>query len=685
MFKRCFFIVLFLMLVCTSMVFAAEDISRENPEDYVPGEILIGFKPEATADQIDAAVASIGGEVIGTCDLPTLKIRKVRIFSETQSAMEAAVNDLRTTPFSSDIIKFVEPNLIRQAHQTREPSGDAGILSQSSDPLLSQQWGYYDIGANWINVQTLPAPVVAVIDTGVDYTHPDLAGKVIKGKDFVNDDTDPMDDHGHGTHVAGVIAALTNNAYGMAGISWNGKILAVKALNFRGYGSVFEIAQGITYAADNPLVKVINMSLGGGASSIEQEAVSYAVVTKKKLLVASAGNDGSSTPSYPAGYSTLFPSMVLAVAAHGADHCRASFSNYGTWVSITAPGVDILSTVPPLQGYDGDFILMSGTSMAAPHVAGAAAVAWAAYAGSSNSMIGNMVMTKGNSFAGLTRNGTCWPNDGAVFDRLDLLHLIDPTFYENLSTKGFIYGFALNAENGEPLTGGKATVKQGKSVTGIDYVPYYGHRTYIDTDNISPAPQEGYGLFSVLTSVGTSKLMLNRAQFVGITVPNIPVYGGGGAYAGNLPVPPIKPYYWLAVTWNYGYTSALYDAYLSVPGYGTYFWANAGSLQMAPWVKLFWDSDSSESEVNLRKSSEVFRIKKLVTGTYQFYVRDFLNGSGSGYWAASGIKAYIYQWDATLAKPKLIATFTPPAGTGAVWDICTIKGNTITATNVLHN
>jgi thermitase len=684
MFKRSLFVSLFLILICASMVFAVENISRENPEPYVPGEILVGFKPEATSDQIDAAVASIGGEVVGTCNLPTMKIKKVRISSMTSSAMDAAINDLRTAPFSSEVIKVVEPNVIRQAHQAREPSGDVGILSQSSDPLLPQQWGYYDIGANWINVHTLPAPVVAVLDTGVDYTHPDLVGKVIKGKDFVNDDTDPMDDHGHGTHVAGVIAALTNNAYGMAGISWNGKILAVKVLDFKGYGDAFGIAKGITYAADNPSVKVINMSLGGGYSSIEYDAVMYAVVEKKKLLVASAGNSNTSTPSYPAGFSIPFPSKVLAVAAHGTDHCRASFSNYGTWVSITAPGVNILSTVPPLLEYDGDFTLMSGTSMAAPHVAGAAAVAWAAKPESSNSTIGSMIMTKGNSFGGLNRNGTCWPIDGSVFDRLDLLHLIEPTFYENPGTKGFIHGFAFNAENGEPLTGAKLTAKQGRSVTGTDYVPYYGHRTYINTDDISPAPQEGYGLFSVLAKVGTTKLLLNKAKFVGITLPDIAVPSGGGTYAGNLPVVPVKPYYWLAVTWNYGYADAWYDAYLYVPGYATYYGGFPGSLTTAPWVKLFWDSDYSESEVNLRKFSEVFRIKKLVTGTYQFYVVDWKNPN-SGYWAASGIKAYIYQWDATLAEPKLVATFTPPAGTGTIWNICTIKGNTITLINELLN
>jgi len=187
---------------------------------HVPGEILIGFKTHVTVSQIKAIVTSIGGEIKGQINLPTAKIRKVRIPSADQSIIDTAIINLRTNPSFTHAIKYAEPNIIKRLHSTTVKSDMKGILSQSGDSLIDLQWGYYDIGANWLPApSTTTAPLVAVIDTGVDYTHPDLTGKIIKGRDYVNDDTDPMDDHGHGTHVAGIIAAKVNNNYGIAGIS----------------------------------------------------------------------------------------------------------------------------------------------------------------------------------------------------------------------------------------------------------------------------------------------------------------------------------------------------------------------------------------------------------------------------------------------------------------------------------
>ena len=427
--KRLWLLSIFLVVFIPFSFAFAGDAPR-GVGDHVPGEILIGFEPNVTSCQIQAIVSSIGGQVIGEIDLPDVKVRRVKLSSTTQSAMDAAVNSIKTNKTYQDKIRYVEPNIIQRAFGDRT-MGDAGILSQSGDPLLSQQWGYYDIGANWLNAPTLAAPIIAVIDTGVDYTHPDLAGKVIKGYDYVNADADPMDDNGHGTHVSGIAAAKANNAYGIAGVSWNSKILAVKVLNSQGWGTVFDISLGIYYAANYPGVKVINMSLGGGDSPTEDSAVEYAVVTKGKLLVAAAGNGDTSTPFYPAGLSVTYPYpylKVLAVAAHGTDHCRASFSNYGDWVSITAPGVDILSTVPPSLG-SGGFESWSGTSMATPFVAGAAAAVWARYPAYTNTQIANLITTK-TKLPGylLIRDDTCWPNDGSTFQRIDVFHVLDPSY-----------------------------------------------------------------------------------------------------------------------------------------------------------------------------------------------------------------------------------------------------------------
>jgi thermitase len=688
--KVTFFIaaILLALSVPFSTLSGAEVVPREEGGGSAPGEIIIGFKPDLTEDQINAVVFSIGGEIVGEINLPQSKIRRVRISSTVRSIRDETIRNLRSDPVISDMIKYAEPNVTRKIHQLRGPSGDAGILSQSSDPILSDQWGYYDISANWINVQTVSAPIVAVIDTGVDYTHPDLVGRVIKGRDFVNADGNPMDDNGHGTHVAGIIAAKANNSYGIAGVSWKSKILAVKVLNSQGAGYVFEIAQGIVYAANYPGVRVINMSLGGSYSSAEQDAVDYAVVKKKKLLVASAGNGGTDVAEYPAGLSITFPGRVLAVAAHGTDHCKASFSNYGTWVSITAPGVDILSTYPPLKG-QGDFVTLNGTSMAAPHVSGAAAVAWGKFRALTNQAMGILLMTEngGNGYVSdpLVRNGSCWPNDGSTFQRLDILHVLEADAFETCNLEG-IGGYAMDGESGEPLTGAKVTAKLGATPLAVDYVSYFGEASNPFSDSPMLLVQPGFGLFHVFTNLTEEKdlkVAIQKSGFAPVTIPDVHVTPCELTYAGNIPVPAKKPYYWLAISTNYGYTGALYDAILDVPGYGPYYFANPGSLQMAPWVRLFWDSFLEPS--NLRRFSEVIRIKKLVPGEYTFYVWDEANGTDSTSWFASGIKAYIYRWDATHLRPKLVATFTPSAGQGAYWDICTIKGNIITPINTLRN
>ena len=676
------------VLVFGSTVFAAPTFQpRPEVGNHVPGEILIGFNANATVDQMDAAVKGVGGSVLGKTSFPQTKVRRVKLVSISQEAMDQAISGLKANP----LVKYAEPNIIRWAHGARNPGG-GNVDAQTGDPLLYAQWGYFDIGANWVSPYSgANSPLVAVIDTGVDYTHPDLVGKVVKGYDFVNADADPMDDYGHGTHVSGVIAAVANNGYGIAGIAWKSKILAIKALSSGGWGSDYDIALALNYAANNPSVKVINMSLGGGYSDLEYDAVSYAVVTKKKLLVASAGNDNSSTPSFPAGFADPaaypeFSGRVLAVAAHDISQCRAGFSNYGSWVSVTAPGVDVWSTLPPSMGSTG-FASWSGTSMAAPHVTGAAAAAWERYPTYNNMQVANLITTNDANYAGLTglnRDDICWPSDGSTFERLDLLHMFDASYFEDpyASDKGFIYGFVFNAENGEPLAGAKVTAKQGPTVTGTDYVSYYGERTYFDTDGFATT---GYGLFSVLTKTGTNSVTFTKNGFSPPALTGLDVDPNYGTYAGNIPVPPNRPYYWLVVTWNYGYPDAFYDSFLWVEDTDTYYWNNPGTLNAAPWVKHLWDSDSLD--YNLRDYSEVIRIKKILPGKdYWFYVADWWNGAGSTYWNTSGIKAYIFRWDAATAKPKLVHTVTPPlAGAGDVWDICDIVGNSITINNLVYD
>jgi thermitase len=692
--------ILVVLLFSASFALAKEAWAPDPPNRYVPGEVIVGFSPNATLAQINAAVSSIGGTIKAKFNVPKGRIVRVKLPSIDPSAVGDAMNSLKSNPAFANVISYVEPNIIRKAHGAWDPGVGAGVLSQSGDPLLYNQWGYYDIGANWINAPTTTTGVtVAVIDTGVDYTHPDLVGKVIKGYDYVNVDNDPMDDYGHGTHVSGIIAAKANNNYGITGVSPNSKILAIKALDSSGYGNDYDISLAIIAAANNASVKVINMSLGGSYSSTEDLAVYYAVVTKRKLLVASAGNSNTSTPDYPAGlsaYSSYYPggytNMVLAVAAHDSTDCRASFSNYGTWVNTTAPGVNILSTIPPyLDSTNSGFAYWDGTSMAAPHVAGAAALAWQKYPTYTNVQIASLITTLNASpYTTLNRDGSCWPSDGSTFERLYVMHILEQQFFEACNNKGGIEGYAFDAETGLPLVGAKVTVKQGTTTTGVDYVPDYGEYT---NPLFSSFISRGYGLFNVLATSGDSKLTITKPKYISfspkdqsglpvlITVPTC-----AGTNAGNIPVPPLKPTYWFVVTWDYGYTGS-YELGAAVYQYGTplgtIYYGLVGELYDYPYIKLLWDDYSYWYDYfnfgieDLRAFSETIRIRKLIPGgDYLFYVWDWWNGVGSTSWASTGIKAYLYKGNSTTGY-KLVKTYTPPAGAGQYWVICDIYGNTI--------
>ncbi|MEB3222899.1 MAG: S8 family serine peptidase [Candidatus Sericytochromatia bacterium] len=249
-----------------------------------------------------------------------------------------------------------------------EPDIPLETLLTPNDPDLARQWGLTRIQAPlaWDKVQG--GPLVAVIDTGIDGRHPDLAGQVVQGRDFVNNDDDATDDQGHGTHVAGTVAAVGDNKQGAAGVAYRSKVLAVKVLSARGSGSSIAVADGIRYAVKAG-ARVINMSLGSPfPSRFIGQAVAEAIAAGV-VVVAAAGNQNTKARAYPAA----FPG-VIAVGASTPSDSRASFSNHGDWVGIAAPGLGIHQT-HLRNGYAS----LSGTSMAAPHVAGAAALVLAAH------------------------------------------------------------------------------------------------------------------------------------------------------------------------------------------------------------------------------------------------------------------------------------------------------------------
>lgn len=255
-------------------------------------------------------------------------------------------------------------------------------LETPNDPSYGQLWGMPKIHAPeaWDVSHGSKSVVVAVVDTGIDYTHPDLPNDVIKGRNFAYGTDDPMDDHYHGTHVAGTIGGVGNNGVGVAGVNWIVKLMAVKVLASNGSGSTSSVTQGIIYAADNG-ANVINMSLGGSGpcsgSPAYQDAVTHAV-GKGVTVVVAAGNSTADA----ANFTPASCNGVIAVGATTQSDARASFSNYGSIVDIAAPGFQIYSTAP-----GGQYKTLNGTSMATPHVAGAAALLLAVKPGLSPSQV----------------------------------------------------------------------------------------------------------------------------------------------------------------------------------------------------------------------------------------------------------------------------------------------------------
>jgi thermitase len=342
-------------------------VNAASAAPYDSDTMIVKFTSSASAAQKRAALTVPGvGKSLGTiggvgADVVSISRDAARL-STTLSALPG--------------VKYAEPNYV--LHATATPN----------DSLYSQEWGLNNTGQTgglkdadidapegWdlANLAAFPnsgGPKVGIVDTGIDKTHPDLAGKAVGCATSYNNGIAIIngvchDDNGHGSHVSGTISANTNNGQGVAGVSFNSPIVMCKALaTAAGTGLTSDIANCINWTSKQG-VKVISMSLGGGDSATLKTAVQNAYNGGNGvLLIAAAGNDGDATLNYPAAY----PDVVSVAATDNRDQ-RASFSNANADVEIAGPGVDVESTYT-----GGLYMSLSGTSMATPHVAGVAAV-----------------------------------------------------------------------------------------------------------------------------------------------------------------------------------------------------------------------------------------------------------------------------------------------------------------------
>ncbi|MCX6033312.1 MAG: S8 family serine peptidase [Chloroflexi bacterium] len=379
-------LVAFILLVSVAvpLAIARGGLAQPTPagDAFAPGRLLIRFQAFATPETAQATLAQEGLTIQRRLEGPDVYVADVPAGEELTAAAR-----LRRLP----AVKYAEPDYIYRAFRV------------PNDPYYaSDQWNLPQINAPaaW-NITTGSISVtVAILDTGVDLGHPDLSSKIVAGYDFVNEDNTPQDDEGHGTHVAGIAAALSDNATGVAGVAWGARIMPIKVLDGQGSGFESDIAEGIHWAADHGAA-VINMSLGGTAiSAALQDAVNYAY-GHGLLIVAAAGNE------YLVGNPTVYPAAyphVVAVAATNDQDGHASYSSTGAYVDIAAPGGDPSSSSDPnprhwimstylrtaatgVDSVQAAYERHAGTSMATPHVVGLAALVWSQHPGWTNDQV----------------------------------------------------------------------------------------------------------------------------------------------------------------------------------------------------------------------------------------------------------------------------------------------------------
>jgi len=570
-------------------------------------------------------------------------------------------------------------------------------------------WGNSKIEHDIIWPNKNSSPAVCVIDTGADDRHPDLKGQIIKGYDFVNNDKVPNDDNGHGTHVSGTIAAKVNNGIGPAGIS-SGKVLAVKALNAQGWGTDFDISVAIYYCALNSSVKVINMSLGGSVpTSAKYNALDFAINYMGKLVVAAAGNSSVSDYSYPAGWAedAFIGHGLLSVGASrmptdwyghdlwvdlngnnvktsdelfSQDDCAADFSNYGDWVEVIAPGESIYSTLPVSYPFWNNYFYGSspgyeswnGTSMATPHVAGAAARTWSFYPGENNGWIHDRLIDRGylltiaeDSHVSIDpdfgyNNGThgavdyygdpvsfgiaydsdgdgeedtimapfCWPDSTSGASFLSVAAAMD---------RGAFSMEVTDATTGLPLTGATVTVKHGLTGKTLTTAKMTGISTrWVDLINIpaqDPLEDEVFHPISV--------------SMKGYTVGSQIIAGGytgaGGYYWGKwfqVSVPP-KNGTTVVANWYPGYDLDLF-AFLPSPPKGVVGSGlsghdedmGVGTLMTEPYARWHRDGGSGDylgveaiTVVNYPRSQYPYYLGLYPNGWYDFLIKDYNGGA----------------------------------------------------------
>ena len=498
--------------------------------NYIPGEILVKYKSTSAKVNINSHISKMGDKrlnFIGKHGLAHIKLEKNR-------SIEKAIDDYKNNPD----VEYAQPNLIytmdsttpndarfsqlwglKNTAQTITTAGGPDTPSSTNNPGVAGK----DMGMQyaWDITTNCSSVVVAVIDTGVNYNHEDLSANMwnggatypLHGYNFVNNNNDPMDLSGHGTHVAATIGAVGNNSVGVAGVCWSAKIMALRVLDTTGSGSTASITQAIDFAVTNG-AKVINMSLGGTSYDAAYNTAITNAQTNGVIVVAAAGNstiDNDVTAHYPCNFSQ---SNLICVAALTQSYDLASFSNYGaTSVDVGAPGVNTVSSWP------GTHTETSDTFVSGWNYSSTATYSWA--------------------YANLNLGGTPTPSlvIPSNFNYSSNKYANSSTEYvwkefnltgANAVTVNYYTGFALEEYNdyvalyvksggGNPTSTGTALVAYTGTTDGslmsesYDLSPYVSSNTSVGFKLVSDATVNDFGLALMYFSI--QKLTLNTSSY----------------------------------------------------------------------------------------------------------------------------------------------------------------------------
>jgi thermitase len=589
------------------------------------------------------------------------------------------------------------------------PTPKAPIKAQSdkflpqhatNDPGAKASWWLEKIKEPYSGTPLAADKNIAIIDTGVDYTHSELEGKVISVFDYVNWDTDAMDEHGHGTHCAGIAAAKAGNASGIHGVSPNSKIYAYRVLDASGSGGSYQIQTAITDAADNANVSILSLSLGGyataGSASYTawQTAVNYARTTKGKVVCVAAGNEYDFYMIYYPYYGTQYrvvPGYIAQAFTVGASDqvdFRAEFSNHdlnrasgdGTitynlsFVDIVAPGCDILSTLPG-ERYDS----WDGTSMATPMVAGACARVW----GKNPAFTAAQVETKLAATGKSVGAALGWP---VAEKRIDLMKALGATatglqgiVYQGESAFP-VYNVKVEAHTGSgtgPLVKTVYTNKAGVfTFTGLTGGTNY-YLKMIKTGFITLTSTAVAATAGSINDIGTPYFLVpNRASTA--TDQNWRIIatwkdGQPGLYDWS------EGYDWGGETtywpfWYYQSAGFEGNAYLQDPDGYVYYWDNTGALGIDPYVGYLYDSYNGTP-------LECHVIQQPKTGVYSYVLSadpdDFCWGAikyGAGKTPIYASNAVVKVYKGNTLKATINSSAATRVGTGTMyWHVFTLN------------